>query len=53
VALGFLLSFAFILFFMMFRTFAENGTLPPAISVWIPSLVFGGISVALYKYVPR
>ncbi len=53
IALGFLLSFVFILFFMMFRTFAENGTLPPMISVWIPSLIFAGISFALYKYVPR
>ncbi len=30
IALGFLLSFIFILFFTLFRTFAENGSLPPA-----------------------
>lgn len=53
IALGFALSFIFILFFMMFRTFAEAGTLPPQISVWIPSIVFGVISVFMYKYVPR
>jgi lipopolysaccharide export system permease protein len=53
IALGFALSFIFILFFMMFRTFAEAGTLPPAISVWIPALIFGVISAFMYKYVPR
>jgi lipopolysaccharide export system permease protein len=53
IALGFALSFIFILFFMMFRTFAEAGTLPPAISVWIPATIFGAISAVMYKYVPR
>jgi lipopolysaccharide export system permease protein len=53
IALGFLLAFIFILFFMMFRTFAEAGTLPPQISVWIPALIFGAISAVMYKYVPR
>lgn len=53
IALGFVLSFVFILFFMMFRTFAEAGSMPPQISVWIPSIVFGIISLFMYKYVPR
>jgi lipopolysaccharide export system permease protein len=53
IALGFALSFIFILFFMMFRSFAEAGALPPAISVWIPAISFGIISGFMYKYVPR
>ncbi len=53
IALGFALSFVFILFFMMFRTFAEAGSMPPQISVWIPSVVFGILSMFMYKYVPR
>jgi lipopolysaccharide export system permease protein len=53
IALGFLLSFIFILFFTLFRTFAENGSLPPAISVWIPNVIFGALSLIMYKYVPR
>jgi lipopolysaccharide export system permease protein len=53
IALGFLLSFIFILFFTLFRTFAENGSLPPQISVWIPNIIFGIISLIMYKYVPR
>jgi lipopolysaccharide export system permease protein len=53
IALGFALSFIFILFFMMFRSFAEAGALPPQISVWIPAIIFGVISSFMYKYVPR
>ena len=53
IALGFLLSFIFILFFTLFRTFAENGSMPPEISVWVPNIIFGLISIAMYKYVPR
>lgn len=53
IALGFALSFAFILFFTLFRTFAEAGSTPPIISVWIPNIVFTIISLAMYKYVPR
>lgn len=53
IAIGFALSFIYILFFMMFRTFAEAGALPPQISVWIPGIIFGVISAIMYKYVPR
>lgn len=53
IALGFLLSFIFIIFFMLFRTFAETGSMPPQISVWIPNIIFGIIAMAMYKYVPR
>jgi lipopolysaccharide export system permease protein len=53
IALGFLLSFIFILFFMMFRSFAEAGAMPAALSVWIPNMIFAGIAILMYKYVPR
>lgn len=53
IAVGFLLSFIFILFFTLFRTFAEAGSTPPQISVWIPNIVFAIISLGMYKYVPR
>lgn len=53
IAVGFLLSFVFILFFTLFRTFAEAGSTPPIISVWIPNIVFAVISLGMYKYVPR
>ncbi len=53
IAVGFFLSFIFILFFTLFRTFAEAGSTPPEISVWIPNIIFGIISLGMYKYVPR
>ncbi len=53
IALGFALSFLFILFFTLFRTFAEAGSTPPIISVWIPNILFAIISLGMYKYVPR
>jgi lipopolysaccharide export system permease protein len=53
IALGFLLSFIFILFFTLFRTFAEAGSTPPELSVWIPNIIFALISLGMYKYVPR
>ena len=53
IALGFGLSFIFILFFTLFRTFAENGQWPPEISVWIPNVIFTMITLLMYKYVPR
>lgn len=53
IALGFLLAFVFIIFFTVSRTFSEAGSLPPMLAAWIPNILFTGISVGLYKYVPR
>lgn len=53
IALGFMLSFVFILFFTMTRTFAEAGSLPPFLAAWLPNSVFTVISLGMYKYVPR
>lgn len=53
IAVGFVLSFIFILFFTLFRTFAEAGSTPPELSVWIPNIIFAIISLGMYKYVPR
>lgn len=52
-ALGFLLSFVFILFFTMTRTFAEAGSLSPMLAAWLPNIAFALIALAMYKYVPR
>ncbi len=53
IALGFMLSFIFILFFTMTRTYAETGSLPPFLAAWLPNSVFTVISLGMYKYVPR
>ena len=53
IALGFFLSFIFILFFILSKTIAEAGSMHPALSVWIPNIIFTGISLVMYRYLPR
>lgn len=53
IALGFVLAFIFILFFMLSRTFAEAGEITPFIAAWIPNVTFSVISGVLYYLTPR
>jgi lipopolysaccharide export system permease protein len=53
IALGFLISFIYILFFWFSKTMAEAGGLPPALAIWIPNIIFSAIGFLLYKTVPR
>jgi lipopolysaccharide export system permease protein len=53
IALGFVLAFIFILFFLLARRFAETGGLHPVIAAWIPNVIFGVISLVLYRFTPR
>lgn len=53
IALGFLIAFIYIIFFILTRSIAEVGGMNPALAVWIPNLIFAVVGVALYKTVPR
>jgi len=53
IALGFLIAFTFIIFFMMSRAFAENDSLNPLLAVWLPNIIFGLITIYLYRLVPK
>ena len=53
IVLGFVLAFVFLIFFLLSRTFAEAGSLPPLIAAWIPNIIFAGIGLFMYRYVPR
>tara|TARA_Y100000310_G_scaffold344028_1_gene454627 strand:- start:324 stop:1358 length:1035 start_codon:yes stop_codon:yes gene_type:complete len=53
IALGFLIAFIFILFFILARAIAEAGSINPIIAVWIPNMIFTAIGVFLYNTVPR
>jgi lipopolysaccharide export system permease protein len=53
IALGFLLAFIYIIFFIMSRSIAQTGAMPPLLATWLPNLVFATIGVFLYKTVPR
>jgi lipopolysaccharide export system permease protein len=53
IALGFVMAFIFILFFMLSRTFAEAGEIPPIVAAWIPNVIFSIISGVMYYFTPR
>jgi lipopolysaccharide export system permease protein len=53
IALGFVLAFIFILFFLLTRRFAETGGLHPVIAAWIPNIIFVVVSLVLYRFTPR
>ena len=53
IALGFVLAFIFLIFVVFSRNLAQVGQLSPLLAAWIPSLVFSGIGIALYRFVPK
>jgi lipopolysaccharide export system permease protein len=53
IALGFLLAFIYIIFFIMSRAIAESSDLNPMLAVWVPNIIFSGVGLVLYKTVPR
>lgn len=53
LGIGLTLSFSFILFMQITTTFATNGSLPAAIAVWIPNVVFGILGLYLAKTAPK
>ena len=53
IALGFIISFIFIIFAITSRGIAEGGLVNPAVAVWIPNVVFSGVGLLMYRYVPR
>ena len=53
VALGFILAFTYLLFFMLAKGIAESGNLNPIVAVWLPNVIFTAIGVLLYNTIPR
>ena len=53
IALGFLLAFIYIIFFIFSRTSAEAGSITPIIAIWIPNIIFTTIGLIIYQTVPR
>jgi len=53
IALGFALSFVYILFFILVKSIAEAGSMNPLLAVWLPNIIFIGIGLMMYRYVPR
>ena len=53
IGVGFVIAFIFIIYFIMSKSMAEGGTLPPLLAIWLPNLTFTGIGLFLYKIAPR
>ncbi|MDZ4716082.1 MAG: LptF/LptG family permease [Cytophagales bacterium] len=53
IAVGFVLAFVFILFFLLTRSFAETGSMHPIIAAWTPNIIFAAISTVLFRYTPQ
>jgi lipopolysaccharide export system permease protein len=53
IAIGFVLAFVYILFFIMSKSVAQVGSLHPILAVWLPNLIFSVIGLVMYFTVPR
>ena len=53
IAIGFVLAFVYILFYIMSKGIAESGNMPPLLAVWLPNIVFTTIATLMYFTVPR
>lgn len=53
IAIGFILAFTYILFYIMSKGIAISGNMPPLLAVWLPNMVYGAIAFVMYFTVPR
>lgn len=53
IALGFILSFAFLILVIVGRSVGQSGTIDPNLAVWLPNLIFSVITAILYFRVPK
>lgn len=53
IALGFLIAFVYIIFFIFARSLAEVNSITPLLAVWLPNIVFTAVGLVLYNTVPR
>jgi lipopolysaccharide export system permease protein len=53
IAIGFVLAFLYIIFYILSKGIAEAGSMNPILAVWLPNIIFSIISVVMYFTVPR
>jgi len=53
IGIGIALSFTYIMFQQVSKTFSTNGNLPAVIGVWIPNAIFGIVAAFLYRLAPK
>jgi len=53
VAIGIAISFLYILFMQFSAEFATKGSLYPVVAAWVPNIIFGIVSLFLYRLAPK
>jgi len=53
VAIGIAIIFLYILFMQFSAEFATKGNLYPVVAAWVPNMIFGFVSVFLYRLAPK
>ena len=53
VAIGIVICFLYILFMKFSDEFATKGNLQPVLAAWVPNIIFGFLSIFLYRLAPK
>lgn len=53
LALGLIITFSYILFMKISTVFSTFGNLPPIIATWIPTIIFGVLTIYVIKKTPK
>ncbi len=53
IGVGIGLAFAYILFLRFAQMFVHTGAMPPGLAMWIPNILYAGISGLHYKIAPK
>ncbi len=53
IGIGIALAFAYILFLRFSQMFVFTGVMPPGIAMWIPNILYAGVSGFLYWVAPK
>ena len=53
LGVGIALSFTYILFLRFSQMFVHTETLSPALALWLPNIIFGVITIFLYRIAPK
>ncbi|MBO4446896.1 MAG: LptF/LptG family permease [Bacteroidales bacterium] len=53
IGIGIALSFSYILFMKFSQMFVFTDTLPPAVAIWMPNVIFAVIAAVLYRLAPK
>ena len=53
IGIGIALAFTYILFLRFSQMFVHTDTLPPAVALWLPNMVFTVIAAFLYRIAPK